>query len=455
MLLNLILFIVAFALFACNDSSSCVSKYDYEIIESYSAMFVDSLTLVDSTKPIKPIEPEHFKSSSSVAINEHKIFERDSFKSSSSKIFENFSSSEFIKSSSSKALLPKKLIGADISKFQEYESYGTKIFDVDGNEKDIFTLLKEHGFNAIRLKTFLNPKAEFGYAAAGCGQDAESFGDKAHVLEYAKKVKAHEFVLLLDIHYSDNWADPNTQIIPSQWRLVTTSDALADSIYAYTYDLLKSLEAVNALPDLVQIGNEITNGMLRDLPTQNTNCWGDNVTLANENVSGVMSTKMGKENTAKYLAAGKRAVKDVSTKIKTVFHIESLGKRSTVDWWMKSIIKDAKVLPDVMGFSAYTAYGDGVPLDWERTFSAISAEYPMLEILIAEYNGGSSKNKYDFDGSRASTHKVMNSLAHGLGAFFWEPASYGEWGAALFDWEGNNLRANPRAFEEYNKFSSK
>lgn len=450
-----ILFIVALALFACNDSSSSASKYDYEIIESSSAMFVDSLSLVDSmppiesielfdsTKPVKPIVP----------FDSIKPIEPEHFKSSSSKIVEN--SSEFIKSSSSKALLPKKLIGADISKFQEYESYGTKIFDVDGNEKDIFTLLKEHGFNAIRLKTFLNPKAEFGYAAAGCGQDAESFGDKAHVLEYAKKVKANGFVLLLDIHYSDNWADPNTQIIPSRWRLVTTSDALADSVYAYTYDLLKSLEAVNALPDLVQIGNEITNGMLRDLPTQNTNCWGDNVTLANENVSGVMSTKIGKENTAKYLAAGKRAVKDVSTKIKIVFHIESLGKRSTVDWWMKSIIKDAKVLPDVMGFSAYTAYGDGVPLDWERTFNAISAEYPMLEILIAEYNGGSSKNKYNFDGSRAGTHKVMNSLAHGLGAFFWEPASYGEWGAALFDWEGNNLRANPRAFDEYNEFSSK
>ena len=49
---------------------------------------------------------------------------------------------------------------------QEYERFGAKFFDVDGTEKDIFTLLKDHGFNAIRLKTFVSPKAQYGYAAA-------------------------------------------------------------------------------------------------------------------------------------------------------------------------------------------------------------------------------------------------------------------------------------------------
>lgn len=349
----------------------------------------------------------------------------------------------------------KYIVGADISRFQEYESYGTRIFDVDGTEKDIFTLLRDHGFNAIRLKTFLSPKAAYGYAAQGCGQDSEAFGDKEHVVAYAQKVKKAGFTFLLDIHYSDVWADPDTQIIPERWRGVQSADAMADSVYAYTYDLMNSLKQVNALPDMVQVGNEITNGMLRDLPTSNTNCWGDNVQLAPNSVNGVMNKQQnpnGIANTAKYLAAGSRAVKAFETsshKIKTVFHIESPQNATTVNWWMSSIIKMEKVSPDVMAFSAYTAYQHGSPDTWKSLMSSLASSYPNLEFLIAEYNGGTGKNIYGYDGSRAKTHQIMEQVPRGLGAFFWEPASYGEWGSALMDWDGNTLKANPKAFDEY------
>ncbi len=344
------------------------------------------------------------------------------------------------------------LIGADISKFQEYESYGTKIFDVDGSQKTIFELLRDHGFNAIRLKTFVSPKAQFGYAAAGCGQDSEAFGDKEHVIAYAKKVKAAGFKFLLDIHYSDVWADPDTQIIPERWRKVNNSDAMADSVEAYTLDLLTALKNANALPDMVQVGNEITNGMLRDLPTSGTNCWGDNVALASNNVNGIMNKQQnpnGIANTAKYLKAGVRAVKKISNNIKTVFHIESPQNGATVNWWMNSIIKTEGAVPDVMAFSAYTAYQHGTPDTWKSLITSLAGSYPNLEFLIAEYNGGTGKNFYGFDGSRIATHQIMTQVPRGLGAFFWEPASYGEWGSALLDWDGNNLKANQRAFDEY------
>ncbi len=347
------------------------------------------------------------------------------------------------------------IVGADISRFQEYESYGTRIFDTDGTEKDIFTLLRDHGFNAIRLKTFLSPRAQYGYAAPGCGQDSEAFGDKEHVVAYAQKVKKAGFTFLLDIHYSDVWADPDTQIIPERWRKVANSDAMADSVYNYTYDLMDALEQVDALPDMVQIGNEITNGMLRDLPTSSTNCWGDNVQLASNSVNGVMNKQQnpnGIANTVKYLSAGSRAVKSFETsgrKIKTVFHIESPQNSTTVNWWMNSIIKEGKAVPDVMAFSAYTAYDHGTPDTWKKLISSLAGSYPNLEFLIAEYNGGTDKNFYDFDGSRARTHQIMEQVPRGLGAFFWEPASYGEWGSALLDWDGNTLKANPKAFDEY------
>lgn len=463
-------FILAFGCFGmvvlagCNNGASGDSEeYDFELIEKQSST---SVSLNDSVSS----SSESITSSESQIIFDTAYFGGvSSVVDSSSSQFPPLSSSSMMppRSSSSEAPPPPPssdskpvlfnpyIVGADISRFQEYESYGTKIYDVDGTEKDIFALLRDHGFNAVRLKTFLSPKAAYGYAAAGCGQDSEAFGDKEHVVAYAQKVKKAGFTFLLDIHYSDVWADPDTQIIPERWRKVANSDAMADSVYNYTYDLMAALKQVDALPDMVQVGNEITNGMLRDLPTSSTNCWGDSVQLAPNSVNGVMNKQQnpnGIANTAKYLAAGSRAVKAFETsshKIKTVFHIESPQNSSTVNWWMSSIIKTEKVAPDVMAFSAYTAYQHGTPDTWKKLISDLASSYPNLEFLIAEYNGGTGKNFYSFDGSRAKTHQIMEQVPRGLGAFFWEPASYGEWGSALLDWDGNTLKANPKAFDEY------
>ena len=339
--------------------------------------------------------------------------------------------------------------GADISTVQEYERFGAKFYDVDGTEKDIFSLLKNHGFNAIRLKTFVSPKAQYGYAAQGCEHDAEAYADKEHVVAYAQKVKAAGMAFLLDIHYSDNWADPGKQIIPSRWRSVQSSDALADSVYAYTYDLVNALKLVNATPDLVQIGNETTPGIMIHVPNSSTNCWGKNVDKAPTSINGDMGTSSGKANAAKYFKAGIRAVKAVSQNIKTVLHIEGIHKTSTVNWWMTEIFKNQKVPADVMGFSAYTAYDDGLPDSWKSLFESLASNYPNLEFIVAEYNGGDANNHYNYDGSRRRTDEMVRGLDRWIGAFFWEPTLYGEWGSALFDWRGSDLYANKDAFDEY------
>ena len=339
--------------------------------------------------------------------------------------------------------------GADISTVQEYERFGAKFYDVDGTEKDIFSLLKNHGFNAIRLKTFVSPKAQYGYAAQGCEHDAEAYADKEHVVAYAQKVKAAGMAFLLDIHYSDNWADPGKQIIPSRWRSVQSSDALADSVYAYTYDLVSTLKQVNATPDLVQIGNETTPGIMIHVPNSSTNCWGKDVDKAPTSINGDMGTSSGKANAAKYFKAGIRAVKAVSQNIKTVLHIEGIHKTSTVNWWMTEIFKNQKVPADVMGFSAYTAYDDGLPDSWKSLFESLASNYPNLEFIVAEYNGGDANNHYNYDGSRRRTDEMVRGLDRWIGAFFWEPTLYGEWGSALFDWRGSDLYANKDAFDEY------
>lgn len=339
--------------------------------------------------------------------------------------------------------------GADISTVQEYERFGAKFFDVDGTEKDIFTLLKDHGFNAIRLKTFVSPKAKYGYAASGCDHDAEAYADKDHIVAYAQKIKAAGMAFLLDIHYSDNWADPGKQIIPERWRSVQSSDALADSVYAYTLDLMNALKQVGSVPEMVQIGNETTPGILVHVPNSSTNCWGDNVDKASAAIAGDMSTSSGKANAAKYFKAGIKAVKEVSPNTKTVLHIERIRQANTVTWWMTEIFKNQKVPADVMGFSAYTAYGDKAPDDWKSLFQTVTSSYPNLEFIVAEYNGGDAENHYNFDGSRKRTTEMVKGLDRWIGTFFWEPTLGGAWGPALFDWKGSNLQANSKAFEEF------
>lgn len=500
---GLVSFATLFALVVngCDNGSNNAAEYDYEVIDNErdsSAVTVRD-TIYDSIQTTLPLHDEvlvyppqggdtlAYLSSSTADTPESSALEVDPGassgmesshssaveppKSSSSRIVPDLSSdSRPPRSSSSKMEPPPESSsrmeppsssskgpaldfsfynGADISTVQEYERWGAKFYDVDGSEKDIFTLLKDHGFNAIRLKTFVSPKAQYGYAASGCDHDAESYADKDHIIAYAQKVKAAGMAFLLDIHYSDNWADPGKQIIPSRWRNVKSSDAMADSVYNYTYDLLNSLKQVNATPEMVQIGNETTPGILIHVPNSKTDCWGNGVDKASTAINGDMGTSAGKANAGKYFKAGIRAVKAVSQNIKTVLHIESIRKTSTVDWWMNEIFKNQKVPADVMGFSAYTAYGDDKPDKWNSLFKNLISTYPNLEFIVAEYNGGESDNTYSYDGSRKKAVDMVRGLDRWIGAFFWEPTLSGAWGPALFDWDGPNMKANKKAFDEY------
>ena len=101
------------------------------------------------------------------------------------------------------------IIGADISWVQQQEDQGRKFKD-NGVEKDIFQILKDHGFNAIRLRIFHNPQSPKGYSKQG-------YCDLPHSLKMAKRIKKAGMIFLLDFHYSDNWADPGKQYKPLAW----------------------------------------------------------------------------------------------------------------------------------------------------------------------------------------------------------------------------------------------
>jgi len=464
--------LAAIALCACEDSSSNATEPVPEKIEGATDVSQHGIDLGDYLSSSAIELPPSSGSNVLVSSDSEQPISSDDTEMSSGGVMPKSSSSRIVpdlssdsrpphsssskmnpppESSSSKGPVPHFSFynGADISTVQEYERWGAKFYDVDGSEKDIFTLLKDHGFNAIRLKTFVSPKAQYGYAASGCDHDAEAYADKDHIIAYAKKIKAAGMAFLLDIHYSDNWADPGKQIIPSRWRNVKSSDAMADSVYNYTYDLISSLKQVNATPEMVQIGNETTPGILIHVPNSKTDCWGNGVDKASTAINGDMGTSVGKANAGKYFKAGIRAVKAVSQNIKTVLHIESIRKTNTVDWWMNEIFKNQKVPADVMGFSAYTAYGDDKPDKWNSLFKSLASTYSNLEFIVAEYNGGESDNTYSYDGSRKKAVDMVRGLDRWIGAFFWEPTLSGAWGPALFDWDGPNMKANKKAFDEY------
>jgi len=330
---------------------------------------------------------------------------------------------------------PAFILGADISSAQE--SSATYV-DTDGQTKSLFAVLKNHGFNYVRLRTFVDPGAPGGYADT-CADKSEEYGDKTHVIEYGKQAKDAGMGFLLDFHYSDVWADPGNQIIPASWRGATTTDELAALLKAYTKDVVESAIAAGARPDLVQVGNEITPGMVAHLPGPDTDCWGNNPG-STSSIGGSNSSGAGWDRLAVLLQAGIAGVREVDPTIKVMLHIENTDDLSGVQWWVQSAVSRG-VDFDVLGLSCYTEF-QGPPSTWEETFEQMATDYPELEFVIAEYNP-----------ERTAANRLMKSLAggRGLGTFFWEPTLGGEWGDALFTWDGTSQVAIPSAFAEYDE----
>jgi arabinogalactan endo-1,4-beta-galactosidase len=137
-------------------------------------------------------------------------------------------------------------IGADLSFLKQAEDKGTH-FKLDGKPEPGLEIFKDHGYNWIRLRLFHAPT------------------DLPNNLEYtialAKSAKQMGYKFLLDYHYSDTWADPGKQYVPKAWAAMS-HDQLVQVVFEYTRDTVEAFRDAGALPDMVQVGNEITNGMM-------------------------------------------------------------------------------------------------------------------------------------------------------------------------------------------------
>lgn len=331
------------------------------------------------------------------------------------------------------------MLGADISSLPETVDEGVTFLDTDGTQKDLIPLLGAHGFNYVRLRTFVDPSALYGYANPN-GQEEykkpEPYCDTSHTLEVAREAKQAGMGFLLDLHYSDNWADPGKQVIPAAWRGATTLAELAEQVTAYTTAVVGELVAGGARPDMVQIGNEITPGLLIHIPSGNPQAdqWGNMNKLTNS----VNGSAGNFNNVAALLKAGVQGVKAVDPTIKIMLHLENTNSFPAVRDWVNAV-RARGVELDVLGLSCYPSY-QGQPFVWADTFDQLTQNLDDLSFVIAEYNP-----------ERTEANQIMAELpdGRGLGTFFWEPTQSGTWGGSLFNRVGNVLEADAEAFAEF------
>ncbi|MEO6148755.1 MAG: glycosyl hydrolase 53 family protein [Mucilaginibacter sp.] len=301
-----------------------------------------------------------------------------------------------------------KILGADISFLPELEAKGIKFTD-HGVEKDAITILKEHGFNYIRLRIFNNPAQPKGYSPG------KGFCDLPHTKQMAKRVKAAGMKLLLDFHYSDYWADPQQQYKPAAWAGKDFA-ALKDSVQAYTTMMMQQLKDQGTTPDMVQIGNEINHGMI----------WPDGQVNNLDSLSQL-------------LYAGVKGVKAVSPSSLIMLHV-ALGGQALESEFFYDAMRDRNVPYDIIGLSYYPKW-HGTLADLKGNLAGLSKKYNK-QIMVAEY-----------------THlkREVNDLAFnvpggkGIGSFIWEPLSTWE---AIFDYTGKAnelLDVYPGIAEKYVK----
>jgi len=295
-------------------------------------------------------------------------------------------------------------VGADISWVPHDEFYGATYVDSDGVQKDILALLKNHGFNSVRLRTFVDPKASDGY------DQVDGFADLAHTVTMAQRIKQAGMGFLLSIHYSDNWADPGKQCIPVAWQQDTFAQ-LTQHVHDYTFNLISSLKNAGGAPELVQIGNEITPGMLIH------RCDAAGLPVSVNAVNGRATSWV---NLGTLLKAGIQGVKEVDTRIKVVLHIDKGGDLAASRSWIDNA-RAQNVPFEVFADTSYVRW-QGQPSLWQATFTALATAYPTLSFIIPEYGNETATSP-----ATPSTMRIANDLMfnipgnRGVGTWIYEP----------------------------------
>lgn len=288
--------------------------------------------------------------------------------------------------------------GADISWLPQMEAGGYIFYNDKGDAEDCFKILKDHGINAVRLRTWVNPSTDphSGHCSA------------EETIALAQRAKNWGMRVMINFHYSDSWADPGKQNKPKDWEGLDFNQ-LKKALHEYTKEVMKGLKDAGVTPEWVQIGNEIPAGMI--YPDGHTDNWSQLAELINE---------------------GYTAVKEVNPDTKVILHVDQGNNNERFRWWFDNASK-YNVKYDIIGMSFYPYWLERKP-DYKEIIDDLGynlkdmADRYKKEVMVVEVGGEDNKPQNTYEMLRAvieNVKAVPNN--NGLGVFYWEPEGARSW----------------------------
>lgn len=288
--------------------------------------------------------------------------------------------------------------GADISWLPQMEAGGYIFYNEKGEEEDCFQILKDHGINAIRLRTFVDPS----------DNPFSGHCSKEETVAMALRAQQWGMSVMINFHYSDSWADPGKQRKPKAWVGHDFPTLLTD-LYDYTYDVMSALKEAGVTPEWVQVGNEIPGGMI--YPEGSTDNWPQLAQLINK---------------------GYEAIKAVSPESKVILHVDQGNNNERFRWWFDAAEANGAKY-DMIGLSYYPYWLKGHP-DYTESIDDLGANLNDMasrygkEVMVVEVGGIDTmvQNTYDM---LVAVQKKVREVPDGMGkgVFYWEPEGARSW----------------------------
>lgn len=284
--------------------------------------------------------------------------------------------------------------GADIGWYTEMEKKGYKFYTASGTEMDCPALMKSLGFNSLRFRVWVNPE--------------DVWNGKKDVLKKCLRAKELGMKIMIDFHYSDTWADPGKQYVPKAWESYDL-DAMAKAVAEHTSDVLNTLKDNGVDVTWVQVGNEVTNGML----------W-EKGRVKGDSASGF----------AKLFKAGADKVKSIYPKASVILHIDNAWDMDTLKWFY-SLMANTGVKYDMIGLSLYPSYWNDETNAFEPWEGKVNQAIANIPQLIKTYNRDVMLVEFGMPAAEPQKGKeALETLWNGLkdvkrfkGIFYWEPES--------------------------------
>lgn len=357
--------------------------------------------------------------------------------------------------------------GADLSYVNQILDFGGA-YRKEGQVTDPYAIFKSYGTELIRFRLWHTPSwTKDIYGAHG----AQMYSDLADVAKGIRRAREEGMAVLLDIHYSDTWADPGKQTAPLAWRNITDLPVLTDSVYQYTFNVLSYLGSEGLMPEIVQIGNEINCGMF--------------FTEAGPDFPGCNACEGEWKHLGEVINSGIRAVRKVSESVNTDTKVAlHVADPKNVEWWFDNILSNGDVTDfDIIGFSYYPLWHTTVPFDkigetigkfthkYQKPVMILETAYPWTTESNDDYTNlfGSQPPVTGYPFTPRGQYDLMKALTQmvmeggGAGLIYWAPgwitsSMKTQWGsgssfenATFFDFEGNTLKGIDYMRHQYNR----